>query len=103
MYASSISIPTFHDIMCALADSAQTTDSTVDGEDDAVLSQEVSGELVRFVFVRNTLASLLAYYPASPIPGWEDLDGQGEVTCSVHPACAVILYCINVHYARNVT
>ena len=49
MYASSISIPTFHNIMCALADSAQTTASTVDGEDDAVLSQEVSGELVRFV------------------------------------------------------
>ena len=48
MYASSISIPTFHNIMCALADSAQTTASTVDGGDDAVLSQEVSGELVRF-------------------------------------------------------
>ena len=41
--------------------------------------------------------------PASPIPGWKDLEGQGEVTCSVHPACAVILYCINVHYTRNVT
>ena len=41
--------PTFHNIMCALADSAQTTDSTVDGGDDAVLSQEVTGELVRFV------------------------------------------------------
>ena len=49
MYASSISIPTFHNIMCALADSAQATASTVDGGDDAVLSQEVSGELVRFV------------------------------------------------------
>ena len=49
VYASSISIPTFHNIMCALADSAQATVSTVDGGDDAVLSQEVTGELVRFV------------------------------------------------------
>ena len=49
MYASSISIPTFHTIMCALADSAQAMDSTVDGGDDAVLSHEVSGELVGFV------------------------------------------------------
>ena len=39
----------FHKIMCALADSAQATVSTVDGGDDTVLSQEVSGELGRFV------------------------------------------------------
>ena len=58
MYASSISIPTFHNIMCALAGSAQAKDSTDGGDDardptlsgdDAVLSQDVSGELVRFV------------------------------------------------------
>ena len=48
-YASSISIPTFHNIMCALADSVQATVSTVDDGEDGVLSQEVSGELVRFV------------------------------------------------------
>ena len=47
MYASSISIPTFHNIMCALTDSAQTKDPTVKNDD--VLSKEVSGELVRFV------------------------------------------------------
>ena len=44
-----MSIPTFHNIMCALADSTQAKDSTVDGGDDAVLSQKVYGELVRFV------------------------------------------------------
>ena len=49
MYASSISIPTFHNIICALADSAQATDSTADGGNDAALSHVVSGELVRFV------------------------------------------------------
>ena len=48
VYTSCMSIPTFHNIMCALADSAQTKAPTVDKDDD-VLSQEVYGELVRFV------------------------------------------------------